>query len=248
MQRNIAMTIQYDGTRFDGWQRQGNTQNTIQGRLEALISRMTGTETELYGAGRTDAGVHAYAQVANFHTDCPMSCAEIMDYVNQYLPRDIAVTAVWAADSRFHARLNATGKHYRYRMRTSPVPDVFSEKYVWALGRALDSGAMAAAASALTGRHDFTSFCDNRRQKKSAVRTVYTAEITDLGEELQLDLTGSGFLYHMVRLIAGTLFEVGLGERAPETITEILDKRDRSDAGRLAPASGLCLMEVLYGG
>lgn len=246
MQRNIVLTIQYDGARFDGWQKQGNTQNTVQGRLEALLSRMTGKEIELHGSGRTDAGVHALAQIANFHTDCTMSCPEIMDYINRYLPRDAAVTAVREAAPRFHARLNAVKKHYRYRIRLSAVPDVFTRRWVWELGQPLDVSAMTAAAEVLTGRHDFAAFCDNRRMKKSTVRTIECIEFTETDCELLLDFYGDGFLYHMVRILTGTLTDVGLHKLAPESIPEILAGRDRSLAGPLAPAQGLCLMEVYY--
>ncbi|MGI6027992.1 MAG: tRNA pseudouridine(38-40) synthase TruA [Candidatus Heteroscillospira sp.] len=246
MRRNIVLTIQYDGSRFNGWQKQGNTQNTIQGRFEALLSRMTGEEVELHGSGRTDAGVHALTQAANFHTDCPLSCREMMDYINEYLPRDAAVTAVREAAPRFHARLNAVKKRYRYRVRESAVPDVFSRSWVWELGHELDVPAMELAASLLCGRHDFTSFCDNRRMKKSAVRTLYSVSFSRSGGELIMDFTGDGFLYHMVRLLTGTLVEVGLGERDAAELVAVLEARDRSLAGALAPAQGLCLMEVYY--
>ena len=246
MRRNIVLKIQYDGSRFDGWQKQGNTQNTIQGRLEALLSRMTGETVELHGSGRTDAGVHALGQIANFHTDCPLSCPEMMDYINRYLPRDAAVTAVREAAPRFHARLNALGKHYRYRIRTSSVPDVFTRRWVWELGRELDTEAMGAAAELLCGRHDFAAFCDNRRMKKSTVRTLNAVELSRADGEVRMDYRGDGFLYHMVRILTGTLVDVGLHLRTPEEMTAILEGRDRALAGPLAPAQGLCLMEVRY--
>lgn len=246
MRRNIVLTIQYDGTRFDGWQKQGNTDNTIQGKLESVLSRMANAQIELHGSGRTDAGVHAQSQIANFHTDCDLSCWDIMCYVNQYLPSDIAVTNVREAASRFHARLNAVKKHYRYRIRTSYVPDVFSRRYVWDLGKKLDIKAMKQAAVHLQGCHDFMSFCDNKRMKKSTTRTIEAIEFTQSSGELLLDFYGDGFLYHMVRIIVGTLVEVGLSQRSDGEIPDILDGKKRALAGSLAPAEGLCLMEVMY--
>ena len=246
MGRNIALRIQYDGTRYDGWQRQGNTQKTIQARLEAVLSRMTGEPVELHGSGRTDAGVHAAAQVANFHTSCELDCAEIMRYVNRFLPRDIAVTSVREAGARFHARLSAVRKHYRYRVRTSEVPDVFSRPYVWELGLALDIEAMRRAAEPLLGRHDFAAFCGNRHMKKSTVRTVFDINISEYGGETVIDYFGDGFLYHMVRIMTGTLVEAGLGERDAAGTGDLLASRARNMAGSLAPAQGLCLMEVMY--
>lgn len=246
MERNIVLTIQYDGTRFDGWQKQGNTANTIQGRLEALLSRMTGEETELHGSGRTDAGVHAQGQIANFHTDCSLSCPEMMAYINRFLPQDIAILALREAPPRFHARLNARRKHYRYRIRTSPIPDVFSRHVVWHLGEQLDIPAMEAAASQLLGEHDFMSFCDNKRMKKSTVRRLDSISVTEHGSELVLDFFGNGFLYHMVRILTGTLVDIGRGERLPDEIPAMLAGRSRALTGSLAPAQGLCLMEVFY--
>ena len=242
--RNIVLTIQYDGSRYDGWQKQGNTPNTIQGRLEALLSRMTGEETEIHGSGRTDAGVHSVGQVANFRTECDMPIGDMMDYINRYLPKDIAVTAISEGAPRFHARLNAKAKHYRYRIRTSAVPDVFSRRYVWEISHKLNVAAMKAAAAQLCGQHDFTSFCDNKRMKKSAVRNIERIDFTEKDGELILDFYGDGFLYHMIRIIVGTLVDIGRGNEYD--LAAILEAKNRSLAGPLAPAQGLCLMEVFY--
>ena len=242
--RNIVLTIQYDGSRFDGWQKQGNTQNTLQGKFEAILSRMTGEETELHGSGRTDAGVHAMGQIANFRTECDLPIDEMMDYINHYLPRDAAVIAIREGAPRFHARLNARGKHYRYRIRTSSVPDIFSRRFVWELGKNCDIGAMRSAAEQLCGKHDFTSFCDNKRMKKSAVRNIERIDITETEGELVLDFYGDGFLYHMIRILVGTLIDIGSG--ASYDIPAVLEGRSRALAGPLAPAQGLCLMEVFY--
>lgn len=243
---NYKLTIQYDGTRYDGWQRQGNTGNTIQGKLEGVLSRLAGQPVEIHGAGRTDAGVHALGQVASVSLPGRLSPEEVRDYLNRYLPEDIAVTEVRQTEERFHARLSATGKVYRYVLRLGAVPDVFRRKYQYRVEEALDLAAMERAAALLTGTHDYRSFCSNRRFKKSTVRTVWSIHLERHGDTLSLTFHGDGFLYHMVRILTGTLLEVGLGLRAPEEMPDILAAHDRSAAGRTAPAQGLTLMSVEY--
>lgn len=244
---NYKMIVQYDGTRYDGWQKQGNTDNTIQGKLEAILSKMAGMPVEVQGAGRTDAGVHAYGQTANFHL--PKGCVlteDIRDYLNKYLPEDIGILEVEEADERFHSRLNAREKVYRYRMSTSSLKNVFERKYIYLLGEHLNVKAMEEAASELIGTHDFKSFCSNKRMKKSSVRKLNRIEFTEQEGELQITYTGEGFLYNMVRIITGTLIEVGQGKRSPKEMQEILEGKNRSLAGVTAPARGLCLVKVLY--
>lgn len=244
---NYKMIVQYDGTRYDGWQKQGNTDNTIQGKLEAILSKMAGMPVEVQGAGRTDAGVHAYGQTANFHL--PKGCVlteDIRDYLNKYLPEDIGIVEVEEADERFHSRLNAREKVYRYRMSTSSLKNVFERKYIYLLGEHLNVKAMEEAASELIGAHDFKSFCSNKRMKKSSVRKLNRIEFTEQEGELQITYTGEGFLYNMVRIITGTLIEVGQGKRSPKEMKEILEGKNRSLAGVTAPARGLCLVKVLY--
>ena len=243
---NSKLTIQYDGSRYDGWQRQGNTANTIQGRLEAVLSRMAQGPAELHGAGRTDAGVHALGQVASVRLPDGCTPAQVMDYLNRYLPEDIAVTAVERAPERFHARLWASGKTYRYQLRLGGVPDVFRRKYQYRVEEPLDLAAMKAAAALLTGRHDFRSFCADRRFKKSSVRTLSAISFDREGPDLSITFQGDGFLYHMVRILTGTLLEVGLGKRPPEDMPAILAAKDRSAAGFTAPAQGLTLVKVDY--
>ena len=245
MKRNIRLTISYDGSRYDGWQKQGNTSNTIQGKLEAVLERMTGVPTEVHGSGRTDAGVHAKAQEANFYTDIDTNVEKIKSYLNEYLPEDIAVLSVIEEKERFHARLSAVEKEYVYRIWNSTVPNVFERKYLYRLSESLDVVAMQKAAESFLGEHDFKSFCGNKRMKKSTVRKVSDVKIEKLGEEIRITYRGNGFLYHMVRIMTGTLVEVGLGKRTPEEILEILEKKDRQAAGYLAPAEGLCC-EVPY--
>ncbi|MBR2104614.1 MAG: tRNA pseudouridine(38-40) synthase TruA, partial [Bacteroidales bacterium] len=172
------MTVAYDGTRYNGWQIQRSTDNTIQGKLSAVLSKMTGSMEEVHGSGRTDAGVHARGQVASFEIDGNYSPAEILAYLNRYLPDDIAVLTVDRADSRFHARLSCRQKTYRYRIHTSIVPDVFNRKYVYTyLDKPLNVGWMRRAAELLIGKHDFKAFCGNPHFKKSSVRTIISINI-----------------------------------------------------------------------
>ena len=243
---NVKLTIQYDGTRYDGWQRQGNTDNTLQGRLEGVLSRMVGKPVEIQGAGRTDAGVHARGQVASVHMPEGYTPQEVQNYLNRYLPEDVAVVDVVEVGERFHARLSATGKEYRYHIRMGSVPDVFARKYQYRVEEPLDIHAMERAAQYLTGKHDFRSFCGNRRFKKSTVRDVFHIGVEVCGSDLTLIYRGDGFLYNMVRILTGTLLEVGLGQRTPESMVDILEARERTAAGKTAPAQGLVLQQVFY--
>ena len=244
--RNIKLVLQYDGTRYSGWQSQEHEENTIQGRLTALLERLTGERIHLMGSGRTDAGVHALGQVANFKTESELTCGQLQDALNRYLPEDIAVLSVEEAEPRFHSRLNAVRKTYRYRIWTSPVHNVFERKYLYELGQDLDESAMEEAAALLCGTHDFRAFSSYRRTKKSTVRTLEQFVIERKGAELCLEFTGNGFLYHMVRILAGTLIEVGLHKKSAEEMKEILASLDREKAGFTAPAQGLCLVNVEY--
>ena len=250
------MVLQYEGTRYQGWQRQGSTDNTIQGKLETLLSKMTGQKIEIQGAGRTDAGVHALGQVANFHADTQMTQTEILEYMNRFLPEDIAVISLKEVSERFHSRLNATGKTYCYRVINSAIPHVFDRRYVHVVEQQLDIDAMREAAQYLTGTHDFKAFTSNKRGKKSTVRTINSIqiekcaatsmEILQTQDEIRFFYRGDGFLYHMVRIMTGTLLEVGIHKRKPEEIAEILASGFRERAGELAPAKGLTLLEVRY--
>ena len=247
MERNIRLLIEYDGSRYDGWQRLGKGHGvTIQGKLEDVLSKMTGEQVELIGAGRTDAGVHAYEQVANFHTNSNMKCWEMKYYLNRYLPGDIAVNRVDDVPERFHSRYNAKAKKYLYRIAIGDVPCVFDRKYVTVVSDSLDVEAMRRAASYLTGTHDFKAFTSAKRGKKSTVRTIESIEITECGKELRFVFRGDGFLYHMVRILVGTLLEVGKGERKAEELPSVIDKGQRESAGALVPAGGLTLVEVRY--
>lgn len=243
---NYKLTIQYDGSRYDGWQRQGNTDNTIQGKLENVLSCLAGTPVEIQGAGRTDSGVHAEGQVASVKLPLPFPSQDVMTYLNQYLPEDIAVLAVEEADERFHARLNAVGKVYRYSIRMGGTPDVFRRKYQYRVDESLNIDAMKQAAALLTGTHDFRAFCSNKRYKKSTVRTVHSIDIAVNDSDLTITFRGNGFLYNMVRILTGTLLEVGLGQRSAEEMPSILSSLNRTQAGKTAPAQGLTLVQVEY--
>ena len=243
--RNLRLDICYDGTRYRGWQRLAGRDDTIQGKLETALSRILDEPIEISGSGRTDAGVHAAGQVANFHCQSDMPCDKILSDLRRYLPEDIGIYSCKDASPRFHARLNAKEKTYRYRIWNSEMPCVFQRRFVSVMPEKLDIAAMEAAAQQLLGEHDFAAFCGNAKMKKSTVRYIRSITITRQGEELWLEFTGNGFLHNMVRILVGTLVEVGRGERKAESISALFSGK-RADAGFLAPAQGLCLMEVFY--
>lgn len=246
--RNFKIIIQYEGTRYQGWQRQDSTGNTIQGKLEAILAKMTGLHfVQVDGSGRTDAGVHALGQVANFKIDTKLPAAAVMDYINQYLPEDIGVIAIEEMPERFHSRLNAKGKTYCYRIWNEKLPCVFLRRYVYELQEPLDLDAMRTAAACLVGTHDFKAFTSNKKSRKSTIRTMDAILIDKEGSEVVITYSGDGFLYHMVRILTGTLIEAGLGQRDPASVKTLLEKDATRDlSGVLVPAKGLCLMEVRY--
>lgn len=240
------LTLCYDGTRYRGWQRQGNTDNTIQARVESALSHIVGEEIELAASGRTDAGVHAAGQVCSFHTSRELDCDEVLCALRRVLCEDIGALSLAAASPRFHARLNCREKTYVYRVWNSAEPNVFERRYMCRYEAPLDLSAMRRAADALIGRHDFTSFCANKHMKKSAVRELRSVEIERLGGEVRFTLTGDGFLYNMVRIIVGTLLEVGTHARPANEMPQLLAARDRERAGFTAAAQGLTLESVRY--
>ena len=243
--RNLRLDLCYDGTRYRGWQRLPGKDDTIQGKLETALSRILGEPIEVTGSGRTDAGVHARRQVANFHCESTMPGDEILTALRRYLPEDIGIYSCKDVSPRFHARLNAQEKTYCYRIWNSTAPCVFERRFVTVMPETLDVDAMEEAARLLQGQHDFSAFCGNAKMKKSTVRFLRTVEITRQGEELRLRFTGNGFLYNMVRILVGTLVEVGRGQRSPESIPALFGGK-REQAGFLAPPQGLCLEEVEY--
>lgn len=244
--QNYKLTLSYDGTRYRGWQKQGNTAQTVQGKLETLLSRALGQSVEIAGSGRTDAGVHARRQVCSFHAETDKSCEEILTLLREYLPEDIGALSLEKAPERFHARLSAVRKTYVYRVWNSAGPCVFERKYVCAEPRPLDLDAMRRAAAALCGRHEFSAFSTGKKTGRAATRTVESITVERCGEEVRFTFTGDGFLYNMVRILTGTLLEVGLGERPADGMAAILASHSRVNAGPTAPAQGLFLWDVTY--
>ena len=239
--KNYKIIISYDGTRYYGWEHQPNTELTIQGKLERVLEKLTGSTIEVIGAGRTDAGVHAKGMVANFCIDTKLSTSELRDYFNRYLPDDICVMEVHEASERFHSRYNENKKTYQYTCYYGHLKPIFDRKYVYILDKAPNLELMKEAASHLIGTLDFASFCGNPKMKKSTIRKVDKIEITRNGSYITFSYHGTGFLQHMIRILTGTLLEVGFEKRTPESIPELIESHNRSLAGPTAPACGLCL-------
>ena len=243
--RNLRLDLCYDGTRYKGWQRLAQNDNTIQAKLEQTLSKILGEPVEVIGSGRTDAGTHAAFQVVNVHCKSAMPCDEILSQLRKYLPEDIGIYSCRNVSERFHARLNAKSKTYRYRIWNSEMPCVFDRRYVWATSRELNLDVMQQAALQFLGTHDFSAFCANKNLKKSTVRTIHVFSVERCGEEIVFTVKGNGFLHHMVRILVGTLVEIGAGERSADSVSSLFGG-NRADAGVTLHACGLCLMEVTY--
>lgn len=244
--RNIKLTITYDGKRYLGWQRLGDSDKTIQGKIESILKQMTGEEIEIIGSGRTDSGTHARGQVANFKTETSMTRAEMLDFLNRYLPRDIVVTKVEEVQDRFHARYNCTGKQYSYYVWNNVIPTVFERNHSFHYPQKLDLDKMNQACEKLIGTHDFIGFSALKKSKKSTVRTIEKLSIEQEGSMLHFTFVGDGFLYKMVRIIVGTLLEIGSGSMDVTEIENIFEKKVRQQAGETGPAQGLFLDDVYY--
>lgn len=246
---NYRIVVSYDGTKYMGWQRQSTDPlKTIQGKLEHVLSLLFDEPVQVIASGRTDAGVHAAMQVANFHTHTEKNISDILSYLKQYLPKDIAILKLTSASPRFHARYNCTTKTYAYTIDMGDFPNPFTVRYAYHVGEHLDTSAMTEAASYLLGTHDFQSFTSMKSKKKSTIKTIHSIHIqSDTNTNAcTLTYTGNGFLQHMVRILSGTLIEVGLGHIEPTAISEMLSAQSRACAGPTAPAHGLCLKEVHY--
>lgn len=243
--RNIALIVSYDGTAYRGFQTQPGG-GTIQDELERAIRSLTGTDVRVEGSGRTDAGVHALGQVVSFRTETPIPIRKWALALNGRLPDDIIVRSAHEMSEDFHARYSAVRKTYRYSISTGKFPEIFTARYRYHHYRPLDEDAMRDALKFFIGEHDFTAFSSAGAPRKSNVRTIYEARLERDGNDLHLYLTGSGFLYNMVRIIAGTLIEIGEGKKAPGHIPAILETKDRNMAGPKAPAQGLALWRVEY--
>ncbi|MBQ6036359.1 MAG: tRNA pseudouridine(38-40) synthase TruA [Lachnospiraceae bacterium] len=243
--KNYKFELSYDGTRYYGWEKQPNVE-TIQGKLEAVLSKMTQKPVEVLGAGRTDAGVHARAMIASVHMETEKTPEEILAYMNRYLPEDICVNDVKIASDRFHARYSAVGKLYVYTCYSGVLKPVFNRKYVTVLDYQPDAAKMREAAAFLQGEHDFTSFCGNTHMKKSAIRVIDSIEIVEKRGYITFRFHGTGFLQNQVRIMVGTLLEIGRGKIEAAEMKRILEGRDRKLSGPVAPARGLVLERVDY--
>lgn len=244
--RNIKLVMEYDGSRYKGWQKQKEDVSTIQGKLEKVLSKMAGEEVQVIGCGRTDTGVHAKNYVANFHTTSTMINEDIKNYLSEFLPEDIIIKGVVDANERFHSRYNAKAKTYVYTVDNGEYKDVFLRKYATYIPDKLNINAMMAASDILIGTHDFQSFTSLKQGKKSTVRTINYIDINKDGNFVKIEVNGDGFLLNMVRIIAGTLLEVGRNNLKPSEVARILEAKKRSEAGPMADARGLCLEEVEY--
>lgn len=243
--RNILLTIEYDGTNYHGWQRQKNAVS-IQQLIEKAIEKITGSKANLIGSGRTDSGVHALAQRANFKTEARIPAERIPFALNSCLPPDIRITGAEEVAHDFHARYDAIGKKYRYRIYNSEIPSAIHRNYSCFIPERLDIDRMKEASMYILGSRDFSSFCGSGSFAKSRVRNVELLEIEKKGKFIDIIIRADGFLYNMVRIIAGTLVEVGKGSMPPHHVRDILDKRDRRFAGPTLPPQGLFLEEVYY--
>ncbi|MBR6278067.1 MAG: tRNA pseudouridine(38-40) synthase TruA [Bacteroidales bacterium] len=245
--QNYKITISYEGTRYNGWQIQRDKSVTIQGKISEVLTKLAGEKIEVIGSGRTDSGVHAKQQTASFRLKEGFKEAEILKYLNKYLPEDIAVNTIEKAEENFHARFSCKSKTYRYRIHTSEIPEVFERKYVYNYSeKKLDVNLMRKASEILIGKHDFKAFCGNPHFKKSSVREIFSISIQETENEIVIDYTGDGFLQNMVRILTGTLIEVGNLNISLSDIKKILESKNRQNAGFTAPAQGLMLLKTEY--
>jgi tRNA pseudouridine38-40 synthase len=244
--RNIKLTIEYDGTGYHGWQSQINAV-TVQDVVTGAVNRLTGEACSLTGSSRTDTGVHALGFVCNFRTESAIPADKFAFALNTLLPEDVVIRKSEEAPPEFHSRFDAKGKTYRYLFFNSTFPSALMRHRAYHVFYPLDAGAMNRAAARFTGTHDFTAFSATGGSAKTTVRTITQAEVRREGELIEFHVTGNGFLYNMVRIMAGTLAEVGFGKLHPDAVPGIIEKLDRKQAGRTAPAHGLYLVEVYYG-
>lgn len=240
---NIKLKIEYDGTNYSGWQKQQNLR-TIQDEIEKAIKKITNQEIEVHGSGRTDAGVHALGQVANFEIETKIPAEKMKFALNQHLPDDIRILSSEEADAGFHSRFSAKGKTYRYRIQTGEVKRPFERNTAYFVRGDLDIGKMRESAQYLIGEHNFASFKSEGSSAKNFVREIFSIEIRKTEDIIEMEISGNGFLYNMVRIIAGTLVEIGKGRNLD--IPEILSQEKREFAGPTAPAHALFLKEVYY--
>lgn len=244
--RNIKMTIQYDGSRYKGFQRLQDNDMTIQGKIESVLCKMANEDVEIIGSGRTDMGVHAYGQVANFKTNSDLSLKKMQKYLTEYLPEDIVIKDVEEVEDRFHSRYNAKTKTYLYKIDNNSYQSPFLRKYANHVDKKLNLDAMRDASKVLIGEHDFTSFCSSKSKKKSNVRRIDSISIQEKDGIISIYVEGNGFLYNMVRIIVGALMDVGLGKKTTDDIRVMLNEKNRAKASDTAPSKGLYLYKVIY--
>lgn len=244
--RNIKMTIKYDGSRYKGFQRLKDNDMTIQGKIEDVLSKMTNEHIEIIGSGRTDMGVHARGQVANFKTNSELSLKKMQDYLYNYLPEDIVIAELEEVEERFHSRYNVKSKTYLYKIDNNKYHDPFTRRYTTHIEKKLNIDLMREASEYLVGEHDFTSFASSKSKKKSNVREIHSIVINENNNMIDIYVQGNGFLYNMVRIIAGALIDVGSKRKTPQDIKIMLENKDRSKSSDTAPAKGLCLYKVTY--
>lgn len=244
--KNFRLVLEYDGSKYHGWQRQTVRGSTVQGRIEYVLGQMSGKEVELIGAGRTDAGVHALGQVANFKIEGEHTLKSVKDYLEKYLPEDIRLVTAEEALPDFHARYNAKGKHYRYQIWNSPDKTIFERGIHFLVREKLNLKAMQEAAAHFIGEKDFHNFSSVHSKKKSSVRTLHSIEISDQTPRVYITFKGDGFLHNMVRIITGTLIQAGLGEIKPSSVPAMFTGSSRQSAGFTAPPHGLFLVEVYF--
>ena len=243
--RNIKLTIEYDGKEFNGWQKQPNKLN-IQGTIEQAIKSITGEDVELNASGRTDAGVHALGQVANFKTNSQIPIEKFAIAINSKLKRSIVIKKAEEVDAMFHSRLSCKKKTYRYVINNSEEGTAIYRNLETHIPQKLDVEKMKQAVKYFEGEHDFKAFKASGTSSKSSVRTIYEANVYNESDKIYIELTGNGFLYNMVRIIAGTLVEVGFGKIEPSQIKEIIKSEKRENAGKTLPPNGLYLLRVMY--
>jgi tRNA pseudouridine38-40 synthase len=240
------MIIQYDGTSYNGWQKQGNTTNTIQALLENTLSKLLQEDIEINGSGRTDAGAHAYGQTANFKCNTICNLDLFFNEINNELPQDIRIYSIREVDWDFHSRLSAVSKKYSYHINNSSRASVFRRKYVYNYEKKLDIELMRNASKYFIGNHDFRGLSSEKNLSKSCIRRLFDITIEKNNNEITICYLGNGFIYNMVRIITGTLLEIGAGERSVEDINIALETGKREFAGFMVPANGLFLESVTY--
>lgn len=244
--RNLKMSIEYDGSRYKGWQKQKEGIPTIQEKIENVLSKMAEEDIQVIGCGRTDSGVHAENYIANFHTNCMFSIDTMLNYLYEFLPEDIVVKSMKDTTERFHARYNVKSKTYVYRINNNKFRSVFNRKYVYHMDCELNLDEMRNAAKVLIGTHDFQSFTSLKPKTKSTLRTINYINITENHGMIEVEVNGNSFLLNMVRIIVGTLLDVGKGDLKPTDVEKILNEKKRSEAGPMAQAKGLFLKSIQY--